>query len=172
MLTFVMGGSKSGKSAFSEGLFPRPGPHYYIATMEAFDEECRRRIQNHRAQRAGLGFETIERPHGLLGLTLPQKRRVLLEDMGNLIANELFSPQGAGEDTVEAVLMGIHRLMAQSESLVVVSNEVFLGGDRYAGDTLRYLRVLADVNRALAARAHRAVEVVCGLPIYHKGGPV
>ena len=32
------------------------------------------------------------------------------------------------------------------------------------GDTLRYLKTLAAIHRALAARADRVVEVVCGLP--------
>ena len=171
MFTLIIGGSASGKSAFAESLFPQHGLHTYIATMEAFDDECRQRIEKHRLQRAGRGFETIERPRGLVGLTLLQRRDILLEDMGNLVANELYSPQGAGQDTETAVLAGIEWLLAQCDNLVVVSNEVFIGGDKYEGDTLRYMRVLAAINRGMAMRCDRAVEVVCGLPIYHKGGP-
>ena len=47
--------------------------------------------------------------------------------------------------------------------------EVFSGGLDYAGDTGRYLRLMAEVNRKLAARAHRVCEVVCGIPQEHKG---
>ena len=49
--------------------------------------------------------------------------------------------------------------------------EVFSGGADYEGDTLSYLRALAGINRALAARADRVAEVVCGLPNWLKGGP-
>ena len=45
------------------------------------------------------------------------------------------------------------------------------GGADYEGDTLSYLRALAGINRALAARADRVAEVVCGLPNWLKGGP-
>ena len=56
------------------------------------------------------------------------------------------------------------------ETLVLVSNEVFSGGADYAGDTDQYLLALARVNNALAARADNVCRVVCGIPVYYKGG--
>lgn len=102
-------------------------------------------------------------------VTLPQKGVVLLECMSNLAANELYSPDGAGDDAVESIQRGIRHLKSQCEELVIVSNEVFSGGSNYEGDTLRYLRVLADVNRMLAGEADTVYEVVCGAPVCHKG---
>ena len=64
---------------------------------------------------------------------------------------------------------GLDSLSAQCENLLVVSNEVFSGGADYAGDTDRYLRALAQVNNAFAARADAVVRVVCGIPVYYKG---
>ena len=55
------------------------------------------------------------------------------------------------------------------DSLTVVTNEVFSGGSDYEGDTLRFLWELAALNRALAARADRVVELVCGLEHVLKG---
>ena len=46
---------------------------------------------------------------------------------------------------------------------------MFTGGSDYAGDTLRYLKILAAVNRGLAARADNVAELVCGQAIYYKG---
>ena len=89
--------------------------------------------------------------------------------MSTLVANELYSSEGAGEEPLSAILTGVEQLAAQSRQLVIVSNEVFSGGLDYAGDTGRYLRLLAEVNRKLAARAHRVCEVVCGIPQEHKG---
>ena len=172
MFTLIIGGSASGKSRYAESLFG-PGtaaPRFYIATMGLFDQECQARTARHKAQRAGRGFETVERCLDLAGLELPKGSQALLEDMGNLVANELYSPGGAGPGTAKAVLAGIDRLTARCGELVVVSNEVFLGGRDYVGDTLHYMKALAEINRAMAARADRAVEVVCGLTVFHKGG--
>lgn len=172
MLTFVLGGAASGKSRFAESLFAGwTGPLTYIATLEPLDEESRRRVEKHRAQRAGKGFETVERYRDLGGLCLPEGGGALLECVGTLTANELFSPQGAGTRTAEAVLTGIDHLLRPCRELVVVSSEVFLGGQDYAGDTLRYLKILAEIHRGLALRAGRAVEMAAGLPLFHKGGP-
>ena len=175
MFTLVIGGAASGKSEYAENLILRAGPmsRAYIATMEPLDGESRARIARHRAFRAQKGFETVECYTNLEQLLLPGRGAALLECVGNLAANELYSPHGAGMDTAAAILRGIDALLLQCRELVVVSNEVFSGGYDYEGDVTHYLRVLAAVNRALAGRADRVVEVVCGQAVYYKGeGPV
>ena len=111
----------------------------------------------------------MERYTDLAGLALPAEANVLLECMSNLTANELYDPEGGGE---EAVLRGVEALLSQCRHLTVVTNDVFSGGVAYGEGTLRYLRALARINRALAARADTVVETVCGLPNYLKGGPI
>ncbi len=153
MRALVIGGAASGKSEYAETLaISLPGPRFYVATMKPCDEEDWQRIEKHRGMRAEKGFFTVERYTKLEDLTLPGRGTVLLECLGNLAANELFSPEGAGADALDAVLRGIAHIEAQSEHLVVVSNDIFGGGCAYAGDTGRYIDIAADVNRALAAR--------------------
>lgn len=172
MLTLVVGGAASGKSAYAERLVLQTAlPRYYLATMQVWDAECAARVEKHRRMRAEKQFETLECPLHLGTVRLPARGTALLEDLGNLTANELYDPAGAGEAAASAILDGLGRLAAQCEHLVVVSNEVFSGGADYAGDTDRYLKALAQVNNALAARADAVVRVVCGIPVYHKGGP-
>ena len=172
MFTLVIGGSASGKSEYAEQLVTSSGvfPCYYIATMQPFGEEGQARIRRHRALRAQKRFETVERYTGLSGLTLPQPGAALLECIGNLTANELFSESGAGEQTVSAVVNGVEGLIRSTKELVVVTNDVFSDGVVYDPSTENYRVKLAEINRALAARADRVVEVVCGLPLYLKGG--
>lgn len=172
MLTLVVGGAASGKSEYAERLVLQTAlPRYYLATMQVWDAECAARVEKHRRMRAEKQFETLECPLHLGTVHLPARGTALLEDFGNLTANELYDPAGAGEAAASAILDGLGRLAAQCEHLVVVSNEVFSGGADYAGDTDRYLKALAQVNNALAARADAVVRVVCGIPVYYKGGP-
>ena len=172
MLTLVVGGAASGKSAYAERLVLQTAlPRYYLATMQVWDAECAARVEKHRRMRAEKQFETLECPLHLGTVHLPARGTALLEDLGNLTANELYDPAGAGEAAASTILDDLDKLAAQCEHLVVVSNEVFSGGANYAGDTDRYLKALAQVNNALAARADAVVRVVCGIPVYHKGGP-
>lgn len=171
MIQLVIGGAASGKSEFAEQLVLSVGdlPRYYIATMQPFDDESVRRIEKHRQMRAKKRFTTIECYTNLASVGLPERGVVLLECMSNLAANEKYSPDGAGENALAAIADGVSALERQCERLIIVSNEVFSGGNRYEGDTDSYLRLLAAVNRMLAARADVVIEVVCGLPQVHKG---
>lgn len=172
MMTLVVGGSASGKSEYAEGLIlsAKGWPRTYIATMQPFDEECLRRIEKHRLMRASKSFGTVECYTNLASVAVPEGSAVLLECVSNLCANEMYSPQGSGESAGSAILEGVERLRRQCRDLVIVSNEVFSGGSRYQGDTLRYLELLGRVNCALAAMADNVCEVVCGVPVYYKGG--
>lgn len=167
MLTLVIGGAGSGKSAFAEALVcRRNGKKLYLATMLPHGAEALTRIEKHRAQRAGRGFETLERGLDLEHAAIPAGADILLEDLSNLLANEIFDPAGGG---IDAVRRGIEHLISESDNLTVVTNEIFSDGADYDAESLRYMRLLAELNREIAARADLAVELVCGLPNVLKG---
>ena len=97
-VTLVIGAAASGKSAYAESLcLGHDGPRVYLATMEPFGEEGARRIARHRALREGKGFSTLERTRdvGAAVPGLPRGCTLLLEDVGNLVANELFAEGGS-----------------------------------------------------------------------------
>ena len=63
MLIIITGVSGSGKSEYAEQICCRlagDNKKYYVATMQPFGEEGRIRIEKHKRQREGKGFETIE----------------------------------------------------------------------------------------------------------------
>ena len=108
MLTLVVGGAASGKSAYAERLVLQTAlPRYYLATMQVWDAECAARVEKHRRMRAEKQFETLECPLHLGTVHLPARGTALLEDLGNLTANELYDPAGAGEDAAPARLDGM-----------------------------------------------------------------
>ena len=167
MLSLIIGGAGSGKSALAEALCCRlEGPRLYIATMQAADGESMKRIEKHRRQREGLRFDTLECPYSLDRAEIPQGANALLEDLSNLLANELFSPEGGGTD---AVRRGLQKACGRCVNLTVVTNEVFSGGTDYGEGTLQFLQELAALNRELAAKADLVAEAVCGLPNVLKG---
>ena len=170
MFVLITGGSGSGKSAYGEGriLSFGEGRRIYIATMHPYDEESLRRVDRHRRMRAGKGFETVERYTGLSELVLPSDSVVLLECLSNLVANEMFQEEGAKEETVKEIWEGIQKLKKQARDLVVVTNEIFSEAASYEGDTKRYEQYLGELNQKLAAEADEVVEVVYGIPVFHK----
>ena len=119
MLAVVIGGSGSGKSEYAERMalhLAGQRPRFYLATMQVWDEECQARVKRHRKQRAGRGFVTVERPKQLAGIPREQLDRegtVLLEDLGNLVANELYAPGADEEKAEQAIWQGVEHLVAK-----------------------------------------------------------
>lgn len=168
MIALVTGGSGCGKSYYAERLIARLGaglPLRYIATMDAYDDECKARVARHRAQRAGLGFETVECLRGLDTVQVEPGAAVILECVPTLLANEMFSEAG----DVDAILRGVARLAGLCGRLVVVTNDVCSDGIAYDPSTEDYKRALAGINRAIAGMADAVVEVVYSIPVSVKG---
>ena len=174
MLAVITGGSGSGKSEYADSvatsLAKRDGlPLYSIATMRPFGEEGKRRVERHRKLRAGKGFETIECYVNLKEQALPDKGVVLLECMSNLTANEMFEPEGAGDNTVEEVQAGVDALRERCAHLVIVTNDVGSDSRDYDEATRAYIRAMGRINAALAQQADVVCELVCGIPLVLKG---
>ena len=65
---------------------------------------------------------------------------------------------------------GIKSVLKQVSHLVVVTNEIFSESCSYEGETEQYQQYLGEINQAMAEMADEVVEVVYGIPLYHKQG--
>lgn len=170
MLILITGGSGSGKSKMAERLCLRLDcqPLYYIATMKIWDEECAARVQRHRAQRAGMGFCTMEAPCCLGEKTAHLRGGCgLLECIGNLVAGEMYDCNNpCAADTIVYDVQGLAKRLTH---LVVVTNEVFTDGMVSEGSMRDYLRQMGQVNCRLAKEADMVLEVTAGILEIWKG---
>lgn len=178
MIIFITGGAKNGKSSLAQNLtvqLAAGGTHYYIATMIPVDEEDNARIRAHIADRAGLGFETLEQ-----GRNLPEclnradkNAAYLLDSATALLMNEVFSDTVTwkpDETAAERTAADIEALARQVRHLVVVSDYIYGDCAHYDEVTELYRRGLALVDRRIAAIADTVIEVSGGNLIFHKGG--
>ena len=165
----VLGGARSGKTAFAEQLAIRSGRKpAYLATAEALDAEMRDRVASHKAGRAGR-FTTIEEPLALSDalVVAAKKHDVILVDCLTLWITNLLV---ANEDVAMAVSeLGATLVQLKSARVILVSNEVGLG---IVPDN-----AMARTFRDLAGAAHQRLAEICdevhfivaGLPMTLKG---
>jgi len=166
--TLVLGGARSGKSEYAEGLLAH-GPALYLATGQAFDDEMAARIRLHRDRR-GPQWDIVEEPLELaaaLDRVLDPVRPVLVDCLTLWISNLMH----AGRD-VDGETGALCEVLARPRGpVVLVSNEVGLG---LVPDN-RLARQFRDhqgrVNQRVAQTCRRVVFVAAGLPLFLKDVP-
>ena len=166
-LSLVLGGARSGKSAFAEGLATSANrPRAYIATSQAFDVEMEAKIAKHRQDR-GPKWQTIEAPLDIaqaLGAVQPDSV-ILIDCLTLWLSNQMH----AGAD-IETEISSLLTLLTKSTMpIVCVSNEVGMG---LVPDTplgRRFRDYQGSLNRQVAGKAGLAVFVAAGLPLTLKG---
>lgn len=166
-LSLVVGGARSGKSAFAERLVTATArPRRYIATAEAWDDEMRDRIARHRADR-GAGWLTVDAPLDLctaLAQALP-KEAVLVDCATLWLSNHLL----AQHDLPAEIDRLTAALAACPAPVVVVSNEVGMGIVPDNALARHFRDAQGRLNQRLAAQAGLVVTVIAGLPLILKG---
>jgi adenosylcobinamide kinase / adenosylcobinamide-phosphate guanylyltransferase len=164
-VVLVLGGTRSGKSRFAEGLVHHPA--HYVATAQAFDDEMRERIAAHRAQR-GNEWVTHEEPIDLVGVL--QKNDVagqfILVDCLTLWLSNLLL---ADLDCDAAIRKLVAHLENAKSRIVIVSNEVGLGIVPDNKLARRFRDVQGIANQSVAEVALNVVFMAAGLPLTLKG---
>jgi adenosyl cobinamide kinase/adenosyl cobinamide phosphate guanylyltransferase len=163
VLTLLLGGARSGKSALAVRLASLvPVPATFIATGEALDDEMAERIAQHRAGRPA-SWPTVEeaveleRALAAIDSTTP----TVIDCLTLWVANLL----GAGRTDAD-VLHGARQVAALAarrvSRVIAVSNEV--GSGIVPADVLsrRYRDLLGRVNTIFSDHAQEAFLVIAG----------
>jgi len=163
----VLGGARSGKSAFAENLITATGRRrIYIATAEAWDDEMRDRIARHRQDR-GAGWETVDAPLDLSGAlaAIPADAAVVVDCATLWLTNHML----AGHDLASETGQLLASLAACAAPVAVVTNEVGWGIVPDNALARRFRDAQGRLNQQMAAQADLVVGVMAGLPFALKG---
>jgi len=170
MLTLILGGARSGKSAFAERLATESGLDvFYVATAQALDGEMADRIAHHRSRRP-VTWKSVEEPVALAAVLREHARadRFLLVDCLTLwLSNLLGIDEGAHFEQQRDAFLDI--LSTLPGDMAFVSNEVGLGITPMGELTRRFVDEAGRLHQALGQRCDRVVFVAAGLPLILKG---
>jgi adenosylcobinamide kinase/adenosylcobinamide-phosphate guanylyltransferase len=171
LVTLVLGGARSGKSAYAESLAESlivrasgtDGGALYIATAEPGDEEMAERIRRHQGRRGG-AWATIEEPLELADMLrrVSDPARPVLVDCLTLWLSNVMAADRDVDAEVAALTEGLGDLAGP---VVLVSNEVGLGVVPATPLGRAFRDHAGRLNQAVARRADRVVFVVAGLPL-------
>ena len=190
MIVLVVGGAKSGKSMFAQNLskslnesLKNPingqldgeierevGKLYYVATMNPYDLEDLKRIENHLREREGYGFNTIEETLNMSKVSslIKEEDTVLIDSITSLVTNYMFRGKEFYKDVSDDILSGILEIVNVAGNVVIVSDYLFSDSIQYDCYTESFRKEIGIINRKLAALADAVVECSYGNIIYHK----
>lgn len=170
MLTLILGGARSGKSAHARSLCAVFNPVIYLVTARVLDAEMRRRVERHRAERPR-SWVTLEEPLDLpqaLRRAEPRKAPVIVDCITLWLSNLCWEHRTYDDETREEIVLerAEEFLRATFErNVIAVSNEVG-GGIVPESPVGRFFRDLqGKVNQRFAAEAARVDLLVAGIPL-------
>jgi len=160
----VLGGARSGKSRYGEGLVRQAsGRAVYIATAEARDDEMATRISHHQAHR-GSDWFLIEEP---IALATKLRKDLLPDDvvlvdcltlwLGNLMEKDISS-EAAVDDLMDA-------LKTCPARVVLISNEVGWGIVPDNALARAFRDEAGRLHQRLSAEVDAVIAVIAGLPL-------
>jgi adenosylcobinamide kinase/adenosylcobinamide-phosphate guanylyltransferase len=167
----ILGGARSGKSAYAERLASDSCVDscvsvVYVATAQAFDDEMRARIQQHQADRPS-HWQSIE-----VGCELPQAllahsthENVLLVDCLTLW---LMSVMHEGKDIHQSVSDLVAALSQTKGRVLLVSNEITMGVVPMGKESRLYVDELGRLHQRIAALSSDVTLMVAGIPMVVK----
>lgn len=164
----VLGGARSGKSVFAEGLIEKSDlAKVYVATGQAFDREMSDRIDMHRARR-GSDWNSVEDPidlSGVLKSVAAPDKAVLVDCLTLWVTNLMMEDK----DVLSESNLLVDVLPKLPGLVVLVSSEVGLGlvPDNYMARSFR--DHAGRLHQMIAAIADEVYFVAAGLPLKMKG---
>ena len=181
MRTLIIGGARSGKSAYAERLAVASKKRVvYIATAQAGDDEMKSRIAHHR-ERRDVGWTTVEESIELAQAIEKHSGpdTLILVDcltvwLSNLVFSEartfpevgMIEPPAAFQQQRTLLLKALENAKGD---VILVSNEIGQGVVPQGAISRWFVDESGRLNQVVAAVCDRAVFIVAGLPIVLKG---
>ena len=172
-VTFVIGGAKSGKSSFAlDKVSGFDGKKAFIATAEAHDDEMKKRIERHKAERSN-EWKTYEEPLNIAGLLSEIRGRysvILIDCLTLWLSNAMHRT----EDTEKAITEFMDELNrsknlssadAYASEVYIVSNEVGMGIVPENALAREFRDLAGKLNQRIAEISDEVYLVVSGIPV-------
>ncbi len=163
-IVLITGGQRSGKSGYAQKLALKlDGAPVYLATSRVWDDEFRRRVLRHKADR-GAEWTNIEEDkypsrHSLEG------RTVVIDCVTLWCTNFFFDNDSDVDLSLRQLKEEFDRLTAQEACFIFVTNEIGMGGVSPDALQRRFTDLQGWFNQYVASHADEVILMVSGIPV-------
>lgn len=170
----ILGGARSGKSAYAEQLAKESGLNVtYIATAQVYDAEFGARVRHHKDRRPA-DWALVEEPH-YLEQTLSRLAAIdqcIIVDcltlwLAQWLCQDCKPPHDSNLEQQRDALLAL--LPTLPSTVILVSNEVGMGIVPLGEINRKFQDAQGRLNQAVASLANQVTFVAAGLPLKLKG---
>jgi adenosylcobinamide kinase/adenosylcobinamide-phosphate guanylyltransferase len=163
-LYFITGGQRSGKSRYAQNLAKSLSEHpTYLATSRIWDDEHKKRIERHQADR-GAEWTTLEEDLHLSRLNL--QNHVVVLDCITLWLTNIFNDTGFdAEKALQVATTEFDKLTEQECVFIIISNEIGMGVIPESPSVRRFVDLQGWMNQHIAKMADSVTLMVSGIPV-------
>ena len=172
MLELVIGGARSGKSAYAEqcalefsnqNTSSAASSVFFIATATAGDEEMETRIQHHKASRPN-NWQTLEEPVKLAEALKEANKKsgfIIVDCLTLWLTNLLALNDKQRQSEIDALFASLSEL---TSPVIFVTNEIGSGVVPMGKETRWFVDEAGRLHQRLAAKCQRVTQMIAGIP--------
>ena len=169
-LTLILGGARSGKSAYALILAGKKKKVAFVATCQGLDKEMRERILKHQKARPK-HWKTFEEPRDLVALIarLGNGFDCIIIDCLTLLVSNLILAKHKEKAILEKCATLLSRLSKKKAKIILVSNEVGLGIVPVTKLGRNFRDIAGKINQLAGKEAKEVYFLAAGIPLKIKG---
>lgn len=163
-IILITGGQRSGKSSYAEKLaLSLSANPIYLATSRIWDDEHRKRIEHHQANR-GSEWTNIEEEKYLSKIDVSE-RVVLIDCITLWGTNFFFDNDSDVEKSLDEIKSEFDKFTQQDATFIFVTNEIGLGGTSENKIQRLFTDLQGWANQYIASKADEVYLMVSGIPV-------
>ncbi len=164
MIFYITGGERSGKSSYAQNLaLSLSNTPKYIATSRIWDDNHRKRIDRHIADRDER-WTSIEEEK-ILSKMINPKDVVVIDCVTLWLTNFYVDTKNDIEKSLELAKVEFNKLLNIDATIIIISNEIGMGVHAQTEIGRKFTELQGWMNQHIAKHANKATLMVSGIPL-------
>lgn len=164
MLYYITGGERSGKSSYAQNLAIQLSDNpFYLATSRVWDDNHRKRIDRHVADR-DQRWTSIEEEKNLAKV-IPDQSVVVIDCVTLWLTNYFVDTKNDIEKSLLLAKEEFSKLLEKDATLIIISNEIGMGVHATTEVGRKFTELQGWMNQHIAKHAHKAILMISGIPV-------
>ncbi|TGV02730.1 bifunctional adenosylcobinamide kinase/adenosylcobinamide-phosphate guanylyltransferase [Flavivirga rizhaonensis] len=164
MIFYITGGERSGKSSYAQNLaLSLSNTPKYIATSRIWDDDHRKRIDRHIADRDERWVSVEEEK--ILSKMITPKDVVVIDCVTLWLTNFFVDTKNNIEKSLELAKIEFDKLLPLDATIIIISNEIGMGVHAQTEIGRKFTELQGWMNQHIAKHADKATMMVSGIPL-------